>query len=167
MTWHTGAGRNGNLMVHILAHYRHQSFWHSWKLPPKFRPRTRRRRVKALQSTEERMLVLVLISIVVLFVCCTTPAAVLSVLYSVKLDDHLGFQVARTQKKPEIAKMQNEIPQNTSSLYLRPIFRFSEQSPTTWSCSTLLLTSTSIAFAGLNQPTQWKLKKKITQFWKI
>ena len=61
------------------------------------RPRTRRRRVKALQSTEERMLVLVLISIVVLFVCCTTPAAVLSVLYSVKLDDHLGFQVARTQ----------------------------------------------------------------------
>ena len=49
--------------------------------------------MKALQSTEERMLVLVLISIVVLFVCCTTPAAVLSVLYSVKLDDHLGFQV--------------------------------------------------------------------------
>ena len=58
-----------------------------------FRPRTRRRRVRALQSTEERMLVLVLISIVVLFVCCTTPAAVLSVLYSVKLNDHLGFQV--------------------------------------------------------------------------
>ena len=56
--------------------------------------------MKALQSTEERMLVLVLISIVVLFVCCTTPAAVLSVLYSVKLDDHLGFQVgsARTFK---------------------------------------------------------------------
>ena len=51
--------------------------------------------MKALQSTEERMLVLVLISIVVLFVCCTTPAAVLSVLYSVKLDDHLGFQVIR------------------------------------------------------------------------
>ena len=60
-----------------------------------FRPRTRRRRVRALQSTEERMLVLVLISIVVLFVCCTTPAAVLSVLYSVKLNDHLGFQVSR------------------------------------------------------------------------
>ena len=53
--------------------------------------------MKALQSTEERMLVLVLISIVVLFVCCTTPAAVLSVLYSVKLDDHLGFQVTRKQ----------------------------------------------------------------------
>ena len=53
--------------------------------------------MKALQSTEERMLVLVLISIVVLFVCCTTPAAVLSVLYSVKLDDHLGFQVDKTQ----------------------------------------------------------------------
>ena len=51
--------------------------------------------MKALQSTEERMLVLVLISIVVLFVCCTTPAAVLSVLYSVKLDDHLGFQVGK------------------------------------------------------------------------
>ena len=61
---------------------------------PSHRPRTRRRRVRALQSTEERMLVLVLISIVVLFVCCTTPAAVLSVLYSVKLNDHLGFQVA-------------------------------------------------------------------------
>ena len=60
-----------------------------------FRPRTRRRRVRALQSTEERMLVLVLISIVVLFVCCTTPAAVLSVLYSVKLNDHLGFQVSQ------------------------------------------------------------------------
>ena len=53
--------------------------------------------MKALQSTEERMLVLVLISIVVLFVCCTTPAAVLSVLYSVKLDDHLGFQVPSAQ----------------------------------------------------------------------
>ena len=51
--------------------------------------------MKALQSTEERMLVLVLISIVLLFVCCTTPAAVLSVLYSVKLDDHLGFQVGK------------------------------------------------------------------------
>ena len=51
--------------------------------------------MRALQSTEERMLVLVLISIVVLFVCCTTPAAVLSVLYSVKLNDHLGFQVSR------------------------------------------------------------------------
>ena len=49
--------------------------------------------MKALQSTEERMLVLVLISIVLLFVCCTTPAAVLSVLYSVRLDDNLGFQV--------------------------------------------------------------------------
>lgn len=41
------------------------------------------------------MLVLVLISIVVLFVCCTTPAAVLSVLYSANLDDHLGFQIFR------------------------------------------------------------------------
>ena len=51
--------------------------------------------MKALQSTEERMLVLVLISIVLLFVCCTTPAAVLSVLYSVRLDDHLGFQVGK------------------------------------------------------------------------
>ena len=51
--------------------------------------------MRALQSTEERMLVLVLISIVVLFVCCTTPAAVLSVLYSVKLNDHLGFQVSQ------------------------------------------------------------------------
>ena len=41
------------------------------------------------------MLVVVLISIVVLFVCCTTPAAVLSILYSVKFDQHLGFQVFR------------------------------------------------------------------------
>ena len=56
------------------------------------------------------MLVLVLISIVVktfirlsikivflsyqvLFVCCTTPAAVLSIMYSVQLKDDLGFQV--------------------------------------------------------------------------
>ena len=68
------------------------------KSPPQLRPRTRRRRVKALQSTEERMLVLVLISIVVLFVCCTTPAAVLSVLYSGKLDHHLGFQVTSARK---------------------------------------------------------------------
>ena len=115
--------------------------------------------MKALQSTEERMLVLVLISIVVLFVCCTTPAAVLSVLYSVKLDDHLGFQVARTKKKArDCINAISGNPHNTSPLYLRPIFRFSEQSPTTWSCSTLLLTSTSTAFAGLNQPTRWKLK---------
>ena len=56
--------------------------------------------MRALQSTEERMLVLVLISIVVLFVCCTTPAAVLSVLYSVKLNDHLGFQVSHYQFCP-------------------------------------------------------------------
>jgi len=41
------------------------------------------------------MLVLVLISIVVLFVCCTTPAAILSILYSVKLNNNLGFQVFR------------------------------------------------------------------------
>ena len=38
--------------------------------------------------------VLVLISIVVLFVCCSTPAAVLAVIFSDKLDGHLGFQVA-------------------------------------------------------------------------
>jgi len=41
------------------------------------------------------MLVLVLISIVVLFVCCTTPAAVLSIMYSVQLKDDLGFQIFR------------------------------------------------------------------------
>jgi hypothetical protein len=41
------------------------------------------------------MLVVVLISIVVLFVCCTTPAAVLSILYSAKLNRHLGFQIFR------------------------------------------------------------------------
>merc|ERR1719206_908145 len=40
------------------------------------------------------MLVLVLISIV-LFVCCTTPAAVLSIMYSVQLKDDLGFQIFR------------------------------------------------------------------------
>ena len=41
------------------------------------------------------MLVLVLISIVVLFVCCTTPAAVLSILYTARLNRHLGFQIFR------------------------------------------------------------------------
>ena len=41
------------------------------------------------------MLVVVLISIVVLFVCCTTPAAVLSVLFTEKFDKHLGFQIFR------------------------------------------------------------------------
>merc|ERR1712073_52770 len=39
--------------------------------------------------------VVVLISIIVLFVCCTTPAAVLSVLHGVKKDQHLGFQIFR------------------------------------------------------------------------
>ena len=41
------------------------------------------------------MLVVVLISIVVLFVCCTTPAAVLSILYTARLNRHLGFQIFR------------------------------------------------------------------------
>ena len=41
------------------------------------------------------MLVLVLISIVLLFVLCTTPAAVLSILISPNLDQHLGFQTFR------------------------------------------------------------------------
>ena len=41
------------------------------------------------------MLVLVLISIVVLFVCCTTPAAILSIIFSVSLNNHLGFQIFR------------------------------------------------------------------------
>ena len=41
------------------------------------------------------MLVLVLISIVILFVCCTTPAAILSILISPSLDKHLGFQTFR------------------------------------------------------------------------
>ena len=41
------------------------------------------------------MLVLVLISIVVLFVCCTTPAAILSIIFSVTLKKHLGFQIFR------------------------------------------------------------------------
>ena len=52
-------------------------------------------RRKSLQSPEERMLVLVLISIVVLFVCCTTPAAILSIMFSVRLSNNLGFQVFR------------------------------------------------------------------------
>ena len=47
---------------------------------------SRPRRQKVLHSSEERMLVVVLISIIVLFVVCTTPAAVLSVLYTVKKD---------------------------------------------------------------------------------
>ena len=50
---------------------------------------------KSLQTPEERMLVLVLISIVVLFVCCTTPAAILSIFFSVSLINHLGFQIFR------------------------------------------------------------------------
>ena len=41
------------------------------------------------------MLVLVLISIIVLFVCCTTPAAILSILFSVKLEQHPAFQIFR------------------------------------------------------------------------
>ena len=55
-----------------------------------------RRRLKSLlQNKEERTLVLVSISIVVLFVCCSTPMAVmLSLLYTTGLDAHLGFQVA-------------------------------------------------------------------------
>ena len=55
-----------------------------------------RRRLKSLlQNKEERTLVLVSISIVVLFVCCSTPMAVmLSLLYTTGLDTHLGFQVA-------------------------------------------------------------------------
>ena len=65
---------------------------------PDLTPAHRRSRIKkpkVLQNSEQRMLVLVLISIVVLFVCCTTPAAILSVLFSVKLDHHLGFQIFR------------------------------------------------------------------------
>ena len=51
----------------------------------------RSKRVKSLWQSRE---VLVLVSIVVVFVCCSTPAAILGVLYSVKLDGHLAFQVA-------------------------------------------------------------------------
>lgn len=57
--------------------------------------RVKPRKHKVLQNSEQRMLVLVLISIIVLFVCCTTPAAILSILFSVKLDHHLGFQIFR------------------------------------------------------------------------
>ena len=68
------------------------------KCTPYLTPAHRRSTVKknkVLQNSEQRMLVLVLISIIVLFVCCTTPAAILSVLFSVKLDHHLGFQIFR------------------------------------------------------------------------
>ena len=41
------------------------------------------------------MLVLVLISIVILFVCCTTPAALLSIMFSPSLSANLGFQIFR------------------------------------------------------------------------
>ena len=41
------------------------------------------------------MLILVLISIIVLFVCCTTPAAILFIIFSVTLEKHLGFQIFR------------------------------------------------------------------------
>ena len=48
------------------------------------------------QSTnmrDERMMSLVLISLILLFVFCTTPAAVLSIIYSNKLNHNLSFQV--------------------------------------------------------------------------
>ena len=41
------------------------------------------------------MLVIVLISIVVLFVCCTTPAAILSIIFTAKLQSNSGFQIFR------------------------------------------------------------------------
>ena len=63
--------------------------------PSKRRQSRPRMRQKVLQNSEERMLVVVLISIILLFVVCTTPAAVLSVLYTVKKDQHLGFQIFR------------------------------------------------------------------------
>ena len=65
------------------------------KKPVLERQVSRTSRRKSLQSPEERMLVMVLISIVILFVCCTTPAAVLSILISPSLDQHLGFQTFR------------------------------------------------------------------------
>lgn len=65
------------------------------KKPVLERQISRTSRRKSLQSPEERMLVMVLISIVVLFVCCTTPAAVLSIMISPSLDLHLGFQTFR------------------------------------------------------------------------
>jgi len=58
-------------------------------------PRSKPRKHKVLQNSEQRMLVLVLISIIVLFVCCTTPAAILSILFSVKLEQHPAFQIFR------------------------------------------------------------------------
>ena len=42
---------------------------------------------------DERMMSLVLISLILLFVFCTTPAAVLSIIYSNKLNHNLSFQV--------------------------------------------------------------------------
>ena len=36
-----------------------------------------------------------MISIVILFVCCTTPAALLSVMFSNSLKGNLGFQIFR------------------------------------------------------------------------
>lgn len=49
----------------------------------------------AQRLKEERMLVLVLISLIILFVFCTTPATILSISYSVKLNYNLNFQVFR------------------------------------------------------------------------
>ena len=48
-------------------------------------------RRRGLHSPEERMLVVVLIAIVVLFVICTTPAAILSILF---MKDSSFFQVS-------------------------------------------------------------------------
>lgn len=53
---------------------------------------TRRR---GLHNPEERMLVVVLIAIVVLFVICTTPAAILSILYNKDRGKKVGFSVFR------------------------------------------------------------------------
>ena len=50
---------------------------------------------KSPQSKEERVLVLVLISIVLLFVCCTTPAAILSIIFSVSLQNSFSSQIFR------------------------------------------------------------------------
>jgi len=62
---------------------------------PYSHPRSKPRKHKVLQNSEQRMLVLVLISIIVLFVVCTTPAAILSILFSVKLEQHPAFQIFR------------------------------------------------------------------------
>jgi len=64
--------------------------------PARSTPHRASTRRRGLHNPEERMLVLVLIAIVIMFVICTTPAAILSLLYINKsLVESVGFSYFR------------------------------------------------------------------------